>query len=151
MGCGLLRVVPWLLLPHNLRQWEHWCWLFLRLWFFIHLQKSNDFVDVTFLRSTKLEIPVKVLVPKLKKFLHNLEVLFVFLRELGKIVGVSYFRQHFVRRILFLIIFVVEIGRGYYRHVNRELRRLIAVINWRGLVGLNVVLTPTRVSGVNRW
>ena len=94
---------------------------------------------------------MKVLVPKLKKFLHNLEVLFVFLRELGKIVGVSYFRQHFVRRILFLIIFVVEIGRGYYRHVDRELRRLIAVINWRGLVGLNVVLTPTRVSGANRW
>lgn len=111
---------------------------------------SDDFVDVTFLGSAKLEVPVEVLVPKLKKFLHHLQVLFVFLRKLGKIVGVSYFSQHFGRRIFFVISFVEETGLGCdkpNRHVSRELGRLVAVFNWSWL---GKVLTPTRVSRDSR-
>jgi hypothetical protein len=72
---------------------------------------SDNFVDVTFFGSAKLEVPVEVFVPKIKKFLHHLEVLFVFLRKLGKIVCVSYFSQHFVGRISFVILVVEEISR----------------------------------------
>lgn len=70
---------------------------------------SDDFVDVTFLQFAYLEVPVEVLVAKLKELLHHFLILLVFLRKLGKIVRVGYFSQHFVRRIFFVIFLVEEI------------------------------------------
>ncbi len=102
-------VAPWLGFLLRCRHYDYRCRL-LRHCLFIHLQISDDVVDFTFLGSAALEVEVKIIVAKLKKFFHHFIILFVFLRKLVEIVCVIYFSKHFGRRIFFVVLLVEEIG-----------------------------------------